>query len=285
MFRIDRRLVKVSEVKLNNFDKLELESDSEEEEDELPKEVDAEGEVPDAETSVEAITETEAIANAEAIAENVVNEYLSAAKSETETKIEAILENARIEADNIVSKAHDEADEERERARKEGFEEGAEEGRRSYDDRIAEKNREQDEELKRVLDKIYEDRERAYAELEGEVVELALDIVRKIINPAEEALGDVFLSLIKNALKQMSTDNKVVIRVSPEEYERFFSSGAATIELDSGITVKASVLRDISLQEGDCIIDTEDVTVNAGVESQLQYVKLAFERANQYEPD
>lgn len=284
----------MSDIKFKNFDELELESDLEEDEgEEIAEEVDAEGEIPDAETSAEAyaetvpepITEEEAIVNAEAIAKNKVDEYLTAARSETESKIEGILENARIEADNIISKARDEVDEERERAKKEGFEEGAEEGRRSYDDKIAEKTREQDEELKRVLDEVYQDRERVYAELEGEVVELAVDIVRKIINPAEEALGDVFLSLIKNALRQMSTDNKVVIRVGPEEYERFFSSGAATIELDSGVTVKASVLRDVSLQEGDCIIDTDDVTVNAGVESQLQYVKLAFERANQYEPD
>ena len=286
MFRIDRRLVKVSDLKVNKFDDIESAS---EEDDEIPEEVDAEGEVPEAETSAEAFTETiteaEAIVNAEAIAESVVNDYLSAAKSETEQKIEAILENAREEAESIISKAHDEADEVRENARKEGFEEGAEEGRRSFDEKIAEKAREQDEELKRVLDEIYDERERTYAALEGEVVDLSVDIVRKIINPAEEALGDVFLSLIKNALKQMSTDNKVVIRVGPEEYERFFSSGAATIELDSGIIVQASVLRDISLQEGDCIIDTDDVTVNAGVESQLQYVQLAFERANQYEPE
>ena len=111
------------------------------------------------------------------------------------------------------------------------------------------------------------------------------EIVRKIINPPAEELDDVFISLIKNALRQMSTDGKIVIRVGAAEYERFFSSGAAEIELDSGITVKATVLRDVSLNDGDCIIDTDDVTINAGIDSQLQYVKIAFERANQYEPD
>jgi len=131
---------------------------------------------------------------------------------------------------------------------------------------------------------MYEERERTYSELEFETTNLAIEIVRKIINPAEEELDNVFTSLIKNALRQMSTDSKIVLRVGPKEYERFFSSGAATIELDSGVTVKAAVLRDVSLNDGDLIIDTEDVTVNAGIESQLQYVELAFERANQYEP-
>ena len=83
----------------------------------------------------------------------------------------------------------------------------------------------------------------------------------------------------------MSTDGKIVLRVGATEYERFFSLGATEIELDSGAIVKAAVLRDVSLSDGDLIIDTDDVTINAGIDSQLQYVELAFERANQYEPD
>ena len=236
-------------------------------------EVVAEVDVPDAATS----------------AEIAVSEYLKAAKSETEAKIDAILEDAREQAAQIISDAQDEVEESHNRAReegyKEGFEKGTEEGKRSFDQQLADKMHEDDEALKRVINELYEERERTYNELEDETVNLSMDIVRKIFNPSEEALGDVFLSQIKNALRQMATDSKIVIRVGPSEYQRFFSSGAATIELDSGTTVNASVLRDVALGEGDLIIDADDVTVNAGLESQLHYVKIAFERANQYEPD
>jgi len=269
LFRIDRRLVNVSGVKFKNFDTDET------------HEADAEDEVRDAAAS----TEAERAENAERAAEAAVNEYISAARSETESKIEEILEKAREQAAQIIVEAREDAEEQHKKAWQEGFEEGSNEGRRTYDEKIDEKIRQDDETLKRVLDEIYQERERTYAELEEEVTKLALEIVKKIINPAEEALGDVFISLIKNALRQMSTDGKIVIRVGPVEYERFFSSGAATIELDSGITVNATVLRDVTLDEGDLIIDTDDVTINAGIESQLQYVKLSFERANQYEPD
>ena len=268
MFRIDRRLVNVKELKVDKFDDMV-------DTDESP-EVDAEGEPPDAAASAEA----------------AVNEYLSAARSETEAKIseaeekiKVLIENARDEAAQILLEARDDAEEERQKGYREGFDQGAEEGKRSFDEQLAEKIQEDDEALKRVLDEIYEERERTYKELEGETTNLALEIVRKIINPPDESLGDIFTPLIKNALRQMSSDGKIVLRVGPIEYERFFSSGAADIELDSGVTVKAAVLRDVTLNEGDLIIDTEDVTVNAGIDSQLQYVKLAFERANQYEPD
>jgi len=257
LFRIDRSLVKVSGIKFKNFD-----ADDK-------SEVGAEGDVPDAATSAEAM----------------FNQYLSAAEIEINEQKDKILEQARDEAATIIYQAREDAAEERKKGWQEGFEEGSQKGKSEYDEKLAIKIAEDDEALKRVLDEIYEERERTYNEMEEETTNLALEIVRKIINPPAEELDDVFISLIKNALRQMSTDGKIVIRVGAAEYERFFSSGAAEIELDSGITVKATVLRDVSLNDGDCIIDTDDVTINAGIDSQLQYVKIAFERANQYEPD
>jgi len=266
LFRIDRRLVNVSGVKFNKLDKdkeNKPEVDAQEEDEEL----------------------TDAVTSAETLAQ----EYMSAAEAEIKEKekkiLDKALEDAREQAATIIFNAREEAEELEKKAWQEGFEIGTSEGKRAYDEKLAEKIQEDDEALKRILDEIYLERENTYNQLEEQVTDLSLEIVRKVIGPAEDELQTVFTSLIKNALKQMSSDSKVVIRVGPNEYERFFSSGAATIELDSGTVVKASVLRDVSLGDGDCIIDTDEVTVNAGLESQLQYVKLAFERTNQYEPE
>jgi len=248
-------------------------------------EVGAEGEVPDAATSAEKAYSVEQTTSPE----DVVNEYLAATKTETESKIEGILNSARQQAAGIIDDAYEKAKEELKLGYEQGFEEGlakgSEEGKRKYDDLIEAKKREDDETMKRVIDEMYEERERTYSGLEKEATNLSIEIVRKILNPTEEELIDVFTPMIKNALRQMPTESKIILRVGPKEYERFFSSGAAAIELDSGATVKASVLRDVTLNDGDLIIDTEDVTINAGLDSQLQYVELAFERANQYEPE
>lgn len=217
--------------------------------------------------------------NAATSAEEYVNEYLAVAEAEINAKAEEMLANAREEAAQILADAADELEAERKRGYDEGFEEGAAEGKRSFDEELAKKMSEDDEALNRVLDELYDERERMYENAEGEVVSLALEIVKKIINPAEDELGTVFTSLIKNALRQISTESKIVIRVGIADYERFFASGAVTLELDSGATVTASVMSDVSLGEGDCIIDTDDFTVNAGVDSQLKLVKLTFDRA------
>jgi len=265
LFRIDRRYVNLGSTKFNR-----LSAGGK-------QEVDAEGEFPEAATSAEAMEEL--------VRKQIHDEYLSEAETEANAKAKEILARARIEAAQIILEARDLKEEERKRGWEEGYTEGSAQGKHSYDEQLDAKIREDDEALKHVLGELHEERQRTYEELENEITSLALEIVRKVINPAEDEIGGVFTSLIKNALRQMSTDRKIVIRVAPAEYERFFSSGAASIELDSGETVTASVLRDVSLEDGDCIIDTDEITVNAGIESQLQFVKLAFERANQYEPD
>jgi len=193
-------------------------------------------------------------------------------------KAEELLASTREEAAAMMLAAREDIEEDSRAAWQEGFSEGSEEGRRSYDEQLAEKIREDDEMLQRVLGEIHEERERAFAGLEDEVVKLAMGIVKKILNPEEEAVEGTFEMLIKNALKQTVPDGKVIIRVSPAEYERFFASGSAAIELAGGITATASVLRDPSLATGECVIDTENETINAGIDTQLKYIELAFER-------
>jgi len=195
-----------------------------------------------------------------------------------EAQAQEIIQEARDEIAGMMVKAREEAEEQRRRAWQEGHAEGSAEGKRSCEEILAGKIREDDEMLKNVINEIYDERERTYSGLEDEVVGLSLAIVKKVINPTEEALDGVFESMIKNALKQIAPDGKVILRVGTTEYERFFSSGSAVIELDSGVSVKASVLRDASLSGGDLIIDTPTETINAGVNSQLKYIALAFEK-------
>ena len=210
----------------------------------------------------------------------IEREAIRKAKDKAEAEAEMILENARNEGAAVMLSAREEAEEERRRAWQEGYEEGAKEGKRVCDEKFAEITCEDENMLKRVLGELYTERKRLLDDLEEEVVDLTFDIVRRIISPADEAIGGIFESLIRNALRQIAPEGKVIIRVSPAEYERFFSSGSAVFHLDKGVTVTASVLRDASLGEFDCVIDTEDETVNAGLDTQLKYIKIAFNRAN-----
>ena len=217
---------------------------------------------------------------ASASAACIEQEAIRKAEAKAEAMAEKILDDARNEGAALMLSAREEAEEERRKAWQEGYAEGSEEGKRICDEKHAEKTREDDERLKRVIDELYTEKKRMYDELEDEVIRLTFDIVKKVIGSAEEDVGGIFQSLIRNALRQIAPEGKIIIRVSPAEYERFFSSGSAVFHLDKGVTATAGILRDASLGEFDCVIDTEDETVNAGLDTQLKYIKIAFNRAN-----
>ena len=288
MFRIDRNLVKLGDTKTVRT----IQVDNEFYINNENTEAGVAGGSPDAAASAAAMANV-ILSTAEVEAKAKAHEILKEAKAEAAAKASVITENARKEAAAIILAAREQAEEELRSAHIEGFNEGAEEGRRSYDERLETKVRElddeydkrisgDDEKLKRVIDELYNERTNTFDGLEEKVVGLALEVVRKVINPSEERFGGVFEMLIKNALKQINPEGKVIIRVSSAEYERFFSSGSVLFELDRGVSVTASVLRDASLGEGDCVIDTEDETINAGFDSQLKYIQLAFDRADGY---
>ena len=244
MFRIDRNLVNLAAPRSSDVDSEPTAADDEGEQQD----------VPDASASIEFAVQA-ALKKAEEIAEQIIAE-------------------ARGEASALIEAAGEKIEKDRATARREGYKDGEKEGRTAYDAKM----KEDDGKLIRVIDEVYSDKTRLYDEFEDKIVGLTLDIVRKIINPAEEELGGVFKSLIKNALKQIKLSEKIIIRVGPAEYERFFSAGSAVFELDSGMTATATVLRDLSLKEGDCIIDTSTETVNAGFDSQMKQIEIAFGR-------
>jgi len=196
---------------------------------------------------------------------------------EAHATAEKLLEDARDQAAIILFEAREKAAEDSLHARQEGFEKGAAEGKRSFDKELAEKISEDDAMLKRVIEEVLSEQQRVMDSMEEELVGLSLNIVRKIIHPADEAIGGVFEPLIRNVLRQMTPSDKLILRVSPADYDRFFAAGNAVFELDSGATLKASVMRDVSLGENDLIIDSSDETLNAGLESQLKQIQIAFE--------
>jgi len=259
LFRIDRNLVNVSAARTAQVDKEGIKAD-------------ASGERPDAAAFMAEIAQTQAMAKA--------RDILSEAEIKAKEEADKIIEAARSEAANIIMSARDEVEELNNSARQEGFEKGAEEGRHSYDEQLKATIDEDNEKLKNVISELYDERKRAFEGLEEEVVDLAMEIVRKVVNPDEGGTG-VFEALVRNALRQINPDGKIVIRVSQDEYERFFSYGSALFELDRGVKVTASILRDVSLSNGDCIIDTEDATINAGFGTQMKYIELALNRANE----
>ena len=206
------------------------------------------------------------------------NEQAQAIIEEAEHEAQQIIGAADAEAEEILKTANLQAEEvfnqAREQGESEGYQTGLEEGRLVYE----QKAKQDDESLKNVIAEIYNSLEDAKIGLEGEVLELSTQILRKVVAFSDEAEYEPFIPLLKNALKQVRIGGKIYLRASSEQYERFFASGNAEIELDGGITVQAAVIKDVLMQPGDLIIDTDAETVNAGFDTQLKQLELVFKQ-------
>jgi len=110
-----------------------------------------------------------------------------------------------------------------------------------------------------------------FTEVEREVVQLALAIVRKILHRETQIDPMLVGALVQIALGQLKDGSSVTLNVVPSERERWqkYFDGL-------GSKLFISVVEDASLQPGDCVLQTELGTANFGIEMQLKEVEQGF---------
>ncbi|MGI5970198.1 MAG: FliH/SctL family protein [Oscillospiraceae bacterium] len=190
---------------------------------------------------------------------------------EAEKKAREILAEAKEKARDLIEKAEAEAEEILKEAEERGYREGADRAEREnalqYNKKL--------EALSELIDEAGAARKAMLDELEDDIISLVMDIAKKVINIELEKNDKAFVGLVHNALGQMKREGKIVIRVGPEEYSRFFSAGCAEFLLNNEY-IRATVVEEPMFERGDCVIDSEGGTVNAGVNSQFKHIEFAF---------
>jgi flagellar assembly protein FliH len=110
-----------------------------------------------------------------------------------------------------------------------------------------------------------------FAEVEREVIQLALAIVRKILHRETQIDPMLVGALVQIALGQLKEGSSVTLNVAPAEQQRWqkYFDGL-------GSKLAITVVEDASLQPGDCVLQTELGTANFGIEAQLKEVEQGF---------
>ncbi|SMC35619.1 FliH/SctL family protein [Papillibacter cinnamivorans] len=186
-------------------------------------------------------------------------------------KASGIVSRAEKQADGILEKARDDARGVLDNARETGYAEGL----RKADEKIEVSCRKKTDSLQFLITKIEQARASELDGLEGEILSLVMETAKKVINIQLEKDDKLFEGLIKNALAQMKREGKIVIRVSQEDYKRYFPAGSAEFAVGSDRIVTA-VAEEPLFRPGDCVIESEGGSVDAGISSQLKYIELAF---------
>ena len=110
-----------------------------------------------------------------------------------------------------------------------------------------------------------------YAQVEGEIVQLALSIAAKILHREAQVDPMLLAALVRVAVERMREGSSVVVRVGAgrgESWKQYFAAIPSMSHVE--------VVEDEQLSDHDCMLETELGSANFGLDTQLKEVEQGF---------
>ncbi|MBZ4645856.1 MAG: flagellar assembly protein FliH [Petroclostridium sp.] len=187
------------------------------------------------------------------------------------SEAEEIISNAQEMAKKILNEARQQAEEMRrlllDQAREQGYKEGYEEITMKAESILKEA-----EEIRRNAQEEYT---ALLESAEKDIVNIVLDIARKIIGDELNSRPETVGNIVRETLLNCKGVERVLIRVSAEDYD-IIRSNADVILRQSGYSGEVEIKKDLSLNKGDCIIESPAGIIDSSVEVQLKAIEEAF---------
>ncbi|WP_051330705.1 flagellar assembly protein FliH [Aneurinibacillus terranovensis] len=207
------------------------------------------------------------------------NEIIQRAKAEAERIIftasqqaDQIMNESRLEMDQWWQQRRQEDEAVREQARQEGFRQGTEEGRKEGERLAYEEYTSALNHAREILEEAPHIKRRIVAEAEPFLLDLTMEIAKKVIGAHLSLHQESVLEIIRHSLSYTQEYKTIVVCVSPESYEYVQENRKKVLEiLDSQIEM--TIVPDHSVSEGGCIIRTSMGSVDARVDTQLEEIR------------
>ncbi len=189
-------------------------------------------------------------------------------RKEAEEEAERIIKEAEQRASEIEREASRKANEAEEEARRAGFEEGRESGfveGRAEHERLIER-------LHVIINKAIDRRNEIIEESEAQIVNLVLQIAKKVVKVISENQRNVVVNNVIQALRKLKEKTDVIIRVNVADLEmvtNHIQDIIDRVEREHHITVA----EDSTVDPGGAIIETDFGEIDARIASQLQEIE------------
>lgn len=198
---------------------------------------------------------------------------------EVRAQIDAQLEAAREEVEQIKSIARSEIEAEKRAAIEEGRNSGYNEGLAMAQNEAA-KMRSELEAEKARLEAEYD---QLIDELEPKFIETITDIYRHIFNVNLENDKDILIHLIDSTLRRVDSSKTFIVHVSQDDYDYVSKQKKELTETAVGGRGMVEVIEDITLRKNECMIETDGGIFDCGVGTQLEELTkklklLSFEK-------
>lgn len=180
----------------------------------------------------------------------------------------SIIDSAKIKSVQIVSVAENEAkqrakevyDEIKQQAYDEGYEKGEQEAKKIID------------RANKELEDAVKEKEQILRNIEPEVVDLMTKILEKLLGDMVKINKQVILGLVRQGMNQATTIGSINVRVSQADFEVTIKAKDEIMAVAKGAE-NIEIIKDLSLKQSDCIIETPFGNIDCSLEQQFKSIK------------
>lgn len=170
----------------------------------------------------------------------------------------------RIDDRNLISRAKEEANSIREAAAKEGYQEGIQAAKEDI------------QKVRESLESFLNAKQEVYEAIAPDVLEISLDIAKKIIKKEMHEDQTILLDNIKDILKGLSKEEtKIMLKVNPSQVAILKQEIPEMLNI-AGLEAKVTIVPDENTMEGGCLLTTSNGVIDATIETQLEIISEAL---------
>jgi len=114
-----------------------------------------------------------------------------------------------------------------------------------------------------------------YAQVEREVVRLALAVAKKIVHREIQADKEIIQTLVKVAMSHVAEKTAVTVHLHPLDYN-FILERKAELSQNDRAGGEISLLADKSIERGGCLVRTECGDIDARIDEEFREVERGF---------
>ncbi|MCG5250710.1 flagellar assembly protein FliH [Brevibacillus agri] len=207
------------------------------------------------------------LADAEETAQTILRQAIEEAeqlKQEASLEIQRWWEQKQQEAAQLFSSTQEQATAE---GHEKGFAEGKQQAYEEETQALAE--------ARAILEQAYSSKQQIIAEAEPFLVELALEIAKKIIGQELQQNPEQVLEIAKKALRRSRVHGEITICVNHNYFHYVSEHRPQLLALLEG-QAELSIYPDYTIADGGCVIRTQLGSVDARVDTQLEEIKQAL---------
>lgn len=170
----------------------------------------------------------------------------------------------RIDDRNLISRAREEAQSIKEAAAKEGYEAGLNQAKSDI------------QEVTNAITAFLGAEQKVFDHIAPSIMEISLDIAKKIIKKEIQQDPSIILENIKEVLRGLSKEeSKITLRINPSQVS-LLKMEVPSLMNDIGLDAKIQIVPDETIMEGGCVITTVNGVIDAAIETQLSVISEAL---------